>query len=327
MTTADGRWRGQHGIGRFSSEVLGRLEVDRAIERGIRPASLLDPAYVAWSMRDRGREVYYTPGFNAGLRGRYRQILTLHDLIHLDVPAETSSRKRLYYEKIVRPAVRETGRVFTVSEFSRRRVADWAGLDADQVVNVSVGCSFPTASEDELLLKQEQEGDEAAVLFVGNGKPHKNLGLALQAIARLPTTYRLVTVGVDEPTLRRTAASAGVPPERIDRYMGVTEDALRGFYLAASCVAMPSVYEGFGLPALEGMAVGTPTAFVAEAVGETLGELGFPSSNEPDDYAHAMRCAIEAGPQLASKLRDRAANYTWDATAHTVRKTLESFDG
>ncbi len=170
-------------------------------------------------------------------------MLTLHDLIHLDVPAETSVHKRVYYEKIVRPAVRETGRVFTVSEFSRRRVAEWAGLDADQVVNVGVGCSFPTASEDELLLKQERERDEAAVLFVGNGKPHKNLGLALQAIARLPTTYRFVTVGVDEPTLRQAAASAGVPPERIDRHMGVTEDALRGFYLAASCVAMPSVYE------------------------------------------------------------------------------------
>ncbi|WP_421742083.1 glycosyltransferase family 4 protein [Cellulomonas sp.] len=326
MTTADARWRGQHGIGRFATEVLSRVAVDHLLETGVSPASPLDPAYVAWSMRARPGEVFYSPGFNAGLRGRYRQLLTVHDLIHLDVPAETSAQKHAYYRTLVRPAVRRLGRVFTVSEFSRARVAEWAGLDIDQVVNVGVGCSFAPATEEELRQRGARARDESAVLFIGNGKPHKNLGLALRAIARLPDNYRLVTVGVDAPTLRDAAVAARVAPERVESHMGVSDEQLRALYLAASCVAMPSVYEGFGLPALEGAAVGTPTAFVAAAVGEAVGELGFRSSDDPNEYAYAVRTAIDSGPDIAHRLRDRASGYTWDATAETIRRNLQDLD-
>ena len=143
---ADGRWCGAHGIGRFPTEVLARLP-------GVQPLlggesmflSPLDPLWISKKIRKERPRAYFTPGFNPPLFSPVPFVLTLHDLIHLKVPEEGSLLKRLYYERIVKPALFKAFRVLTVSEWSKQEILAWSGLSGERVgavrrQTVEIGC-------------------------------------------------------------------------------------------------------------------------------------------------------------------------------------------
>src|SRR5690349_20497302 len=124
----DARWNGNHGIGRFQREIRARLRRPlRNLHSGPRPGTVLDSLYL--SGRLGGSSLRVSPGFNAALLPRGRQLLTVHDLIHLNYPGEASTLKRRYYSQLVRPAIERAGVVMTVSEFTRGEIVAWLGMD------------------------------------------------------------------------------------------------------------------------------------------------------------------------------------------------------
>lgn len=322
--TWDARWIGTHGIARHATEVTRRLTGSyRHVKPGrVAPTSPVDPIYLRSVLRLGAGDLFVTPGFNAALPGRFRQLLTVHDLIHLRVADESSCVKRAYYEGLVRPVIRSTRRVLTVSEFSRREIIDWSGLDPEDVVTVGNGSSIAAATEDELDARSRAQ--KRTVLFVGNAKPHKNLDLLIAAVRHLPDDVRVVTVGVTPEHVARRCAELGAARGRFDVMPGISDGELRRLYLGAACVALPSTYEGFGLAALEGMATGTPTAYVCEAVDEVVGDQGFRcrSASDGEEFATAVEQAMTLDRAARARLVQESGKFSWAKAAERVERQI-----
>lgn len=304
---------GVHGIGRYSREVVDRL-TPRWTDLGHRlrhplPVDAVNPR----RMSLRRADVVYAPGFNAGV-SRAMQLLTLHDLIHLQVPEESSVLKRLYYEQIVRPAVRRAGMVFTVSETSRQHIEEWLQDPAVEIVDTGNGTSAAFTPDGE-----RWTGRRDHIVYVGNLREHKNVGVVLRALRRVPD-LQLVMITSDRDEAARRITELGIG-DRVEVMSGVDDADLAAVYRGSLGLVMPSRIEGYGLPAAEAIACGTPVAFwsgcasVAEIVG-TSG-IAVASADDVGAWAEAI-VALAAGPRAEPRRRD------WDEVAAVVNARLEA---
>jgi glycosyltransferase involved in cell wall biosynthesis len=262
--------------------------------------------------------LFYSPTFHAAVPhpGSVPQILTIHDVIHLEVTEEGSLLRTQYFQRVVRPAVLRAGLVFTVSEFSRSRITDVLKVPADFVVNVGNGCS-------DVFFEQAPPSldDPPYVLFVGNGRVHKRVDLIAAAARLLPAEVMVKCVGVTAQDIGKFVLQ---PEElrRYDFYSGLTDAELRNLYSGARALAMPSSYEGFGLPAVEALASGTPVVHCCDAVEEIVGRHGVRVPPDGEALAAALERFIYGEPPARDDLRAMARRFTWDNVADSVEKAL-----
>src|SRR4051812_14570148 len=125
----DDRWVGKHGIARFASEVFRRLPPALSMPPGLGPSNPLDPLWTTVQIARFRPDVYFSPGYNPPLSSHAPFVFTLHDLIHLRVADESNAFRRLYYELLVRPALEKAFKVLTVSNFSKREIVEWSGIE------------------------------------------------------------------------------------------------------------------------------------------------------------------------------------------------------
>lgn len=318
----DARWIGAHGIGRFASEVLRRLPEFRQLAGGPKPLSAADPLWLGWKLAVGRPRLFFSPGFNPPPFGSAPFVFTIHDLIHVRIPAEASLAKHLYYRLVVKPACRRAHRVLTVSEYSRTQILEWSGVPPDRVVNVGNGVG-PPFSPDGL---RRQSGCPY-ILYAGNSRPHKGLLTLLQAFRGLPERdLRLVLAGRLGAETAQLAQSLGIG-HRTEIVDSPDDDELASLYRGALALVLPSLMEGFGLPALEAMACGTPViASRAGSLPEVVGDAGV--LVDPLDPA-AIRREIEslqANPERRAAMRsrgiERAQQFTWGNVADKVRAVL-----
>lgn len=314
MILADTRWSGVHGIGRYASEVLSRLSVDWSpLEVGGKPS---DPQDFLRVRRTPGGETIYSPGYN-GFLARSPQVVTVHDLIHLH---PTTNRRAVYlahYSAVLRPIIRRNRLVLTVSETSKRAIEEWVDDDRVQVVNAGNGLS-------EAFYPGEAPADATDALpyflYVGNLRAHKNVDVVFRSLARVPDA-RLVVVMNDRDGAERRAAELGVA-DRVAVRSGLSDPELADLYRGAVATVFPSLVEGFGLPAVESIACGTPVIFWegCESIAEISSGQGFPVGDARDDLAwsEALRTVLADRPRATAP----AASYSWDRTAEIVSKTL-----
>ncbi|WP_460800053.1 glycosyltransferase family 4 protein [Microbacterium sp. GXF0217] len=310
----DDRYRGTHGIGRYASEVLPRLTVpwtDLGLDGT--PFHPTD-AFRAVPSAGAPDAVVYSPGYGALVRAR-RQLLTLHDLIQLQAPGLSRWKFAAYYAGPVRQVVRRAGVVLTVSETSARALREWVRDDAVEIVNAGNGCSDAFRPGD------AADAADPYVLFVGNGRAHKNLDTVLKALA-LARDVRLVAVVPDreigELSARATHHGVGA---RVRWVSGVGDEELAELYRGAAATVMPSTLEGFGLPALESISCGVPVVHWqgCEAVAEIVGERGWAvsSAHDAQEWADALSGAV-----AASRRVDPPEGYDWNRTAAIVSETI-----
>lgn len=314
----DSSWHGRHGIGRFSAEVLRRIRISRRyVASGSHPATAGD-VVATWRLRLGRSDVVFTPGFNAGI-SRARQVLTLHDLIHLSEQDETSMAKRAYYERIVRPVVRRAGTVLTVSEVSRTAIREWVRDDDVQVTNVGNGCS------DLFFLPTDVPRDVSRLLYVGNLKPHKNPTPMFAALAEMPG-MRLTLVTSDGAEAEASAVAFGVR-DRIRIVPSCTDSELRALYAESGALVVPSFREGFGLPAVEALAVGTPVVYwsgcasVAEVVGPHGAAVDDPS--DADEWVQAIAHVL-GGRVGFARPPGWQSRWSWDGVADRIDGALQA---
>lgn len=265
---------------------------------------------------------------------RYRRITTVHDLVPVLMPKVQPLATRLIFKALI-PAARYTAdAVVTVSRASARDLSRYMKIPDHRLFVTPNGVAPPLALEDDEVERLLAEvGVEAPYfLYVGALNPRKNLKRVLEAFSRFEEDRpeaQLVIVGPDTwwagETFARARELRRAGRLKRLRFTGyVAEPTLQALYREAVALVYVSLYEGFGLPALEAMVHGTPviaseTSSIPEAVGDA-GLLVNPCDVEAiyramgDLYGSPER-RIELGRRGVA----RARLFTW---AETARRTL-----
>ncbi len=322
----DDRWIGTHGIGRFAAEVIPRLPQYFSMPAWISPTSPIDPFWTSFQIKRMRPDVYFSPGFNAPAKSRSPFIFTIHDLIHLHMDGESSVAKRRYYEWIVRPAIHKAYRVVTVSNFSKGEILEWAGVEPEKVLVAYPGAGSAFTPDGPC-----HREDRPYVLYVGNRKPHKNIGRMMRAFSAtgLAPDVLLLLSGHADGATRRLIQDARVARSAV-RFVGnIPDELMAGYYRGAMALLIPSLYEGFGLPALEAMACGTPVlAGHSASLPEVVGEAGLlVDPKDETELADGIRRIVADSyfrETLSAKGLGRAREFSWNLTAKEVTEVLRS---
>jgi glycosyltransferase involved in cell wall biosynthesis len=235
-------------------------------------------------------------------------------------------------------AAEKADRIITTSNFSRLEMHRHLNCDISQVDVVHLGHDpvfHPHSNQYLDPFFAERIGEKPYILYVGNTEPRKNLAGLLEAFMLLENQVEsrllLVSAKPSAPTwserLRgKTDPLKGSISRLEDRLIwleGIDDATLAELYRRSQVFVMPSFYEGFGLPLLEAMACGAPTAAArAASLPEVGGEVPYWFvPDDPVDIARAILEAIdspngEGGPE-------RATDFTWEASAGELSKILE----
>jgi glycosyltransferase involved in cell wall biosynthesis len=189
----------------------------------------------------------------------------------------------------------------------------------------------PLGEVDEVLLGRYRLPERALVLCLGATRAKKNLAAVLHGVAalhaRAGARVHLVVTGPDTPDLRRDLGLA----QRLGlaRFLStpgtVEEEHLPGLLRLATAVPVLSHSEGFGLPALEAHACGTPAIVPAgSAAAEAAGPLALTCDPaDPESVADALALAVERREDLRFEVPESVADRTWSRTAERVADLWE----
>lgn len=277
----------------------------------------------------RDAALFWSTHYNFPLAARQPVVVTIHDVGHLRLPEYTRSVVRHGYAKLMfRMVRRRAAGVLFDSAFSRDEFTALVGPASGNagVVHLGVDASW-----------FQPEGGAPPIgqpyfVYVGNIKPHKNLGVLLDAFDRVRTELdcRLAIIGRSEhfrtpdPAIRERLARA-----QDVSLLGELDDAeVRSYVRHAVALISPSLYEGFGLPPLEAMAIGCPAivsrvASLPEVCGDAAAYF---DPRDPSALAELM-LGVARDPAKRRRLVERGGahvrKFDWDATARATHAVLE----
>lgn len=250
-------------------------------------------------------------------------IVTIHDLAVLRFPELFRPARRIYQQAFIRQSVRRAALIIAVSEHTRRDLIDLLGVPEERIRVIypilEERFSRPCSADAVHQFRQRRQLPEQMILCLATLEPRKNIGRLIDAYhllkreTQLPHTLVLAGArGWYYQTLIEQVRRLGL--EDAVRFVGyVPEEEKMLWYHAADLSVYPSRYEGFGLPAAEGMACGVPvvtsnTSSLPEVVGDDA-EFGERAALTvaPDDteaLARAMQQGLSDQP-LRQLLRER----------------------
>jgi len=312
------------------------------LPRFILKVLLQDQTYWPVLLRRARLDVVHTPIFAGMVCAPRPYVLTVHDLIPLRLP-ETLTRSAAWYWRTILPrAVARAEVIITVSEFSRREICTHFGLPPERVVSIPLGVDarFQKVRERERLsaVRCRYRLPEDFLLFVGIASARKNIERLVRALAALPRAQRdatrLVLAGPaswDHAGLERVLDRSGIA-DRVQLLGIVADDDLPALYSLARGAVNLSVYEGFGLPALEALACGAPLLCAnTSAFPEVVADCAL--MVDPTDEAAvtaALATLLAGGSEVAGRATRgiaRAAEFTWRRTAEATLAVYERVAG
>lgn len=283
-------------------------------------------AELAW----RGLDIFHSPDFIAPYRAAKRHIITVHDLTFLHYPQYLTADSRRYYNEQIAASCQHADHILSVSKATKRDLIEMINVP-DSKITVQphgAGQQYRPMNHDETepirqTLDLPQEG---YILHVGTWEPRKNIIGLLKGykllLEKMPDAPSILLVGragwlFDE-------AKAEIDALGINQHIlwrdNVSDSQLPAVYNMALLNTSISHYEGFGMPALEGMACGiVPIVSNRSSLPEVVGDIGLlVNPNEPENIAEALEKALTDSQwreENSQKAIERAKHFTWQRSA------------
>jgi glycosyltransferase involved in cell wall biosynthesis len=260
-----------------------------------------------------------------------RQVVTIHDAGPFSTPQAYTLAYRSYYKILEKILARKAVHLITDSEFSRQELIRYLRVPERKISRVWLsGDHILRFDRDDAVLERYGLLSGKYILAVGSRNPNKNLHGLMRAYAHLPASeVCLAIVGGSNSTIFARS------PDLADSVMelGFVEDAdLRTLYEHAACFVFPSFYEGFGIPPLEALTLGTPVIVSrAASLPEIFGEAAtYCDPHSPEDIARQISRVLqnktphrEAAMLHASRFTwERCARQTWDVLLQALDLTI-----
>jgi glycosyltransferase involved in cell wall biosynthesis len=323
-----------HGSGIYVRRLLAALRASPlaghelwAIEDGGRaPEVVWEQVTLPRMLRDRDASLVHCPDSFLPLRRTCPAVLTVHDLAFAAVPGDMRGLTGWKYRTLVPRAARSAERVICPSRFTADDVSERFGVPADKIRVIPEAPALP-------------EGAAAPpagpyLLSVGDLRPKKNLPRLIDAYRLLRDEgfgHRLILAGVDAAGMAGELRRAAAPhPLELSGY--VEDSVLDALLRGADALVLPSLYEGFGLVALDAMARGCPVVLArAGALPETGGDAAvYFDPHDAQDLADAVRRVIEDPDEhrrLSDAGRAHAAGFSWAQAAAATAAVYEELLG
>lgn len=313
---------------------------NRAVKGALPPALnrlLLVNRWLPGELRKHEIEILFIPFQLALMSSPVPQVVVMHDLRALRLPATSSFLARAFLQQYVRPALRRADRIIAVSESTKQDLRNLWQLSEDAIDVVYEGfdrATFHPYGDERLAATRNRHGitDQYAI-YVGTFARHKNLRVALETLAivrmKFPE-FEFVVAG------RRDAGDFAAFIDRVKhlklqgcvRVLGyVANDELGPLIAGARAFLFPSLYEGFGLSALEAMACGTPVlASNVASLPEVVGSGGYLlDPQDPHLWAETLTELIADETnfeEIRARALRQAARFHWDKTVDSLQKII-----
>jgi glycosyltransferase involved in cell wall biosynthesis len=302
----------------------------QGIRAANRPARILwEQTFLPWDARRRGIQVLFNPGFTAPFLSSCPNVTVIHDLQHKRHPEHFRWFDLPFWRIMLFGAVHRSRKLIAVSSATADDLVRFYTIPRERIVMVPHG-----VDERFFSIARERDSTEPLILCVSTLHPHKNLDMLLVAFARFRAAhpeFRLTIAGLrgfyaDE--LERRRAQLGLA-ETV-RFTGwIPREELYELFGRASAFLYPSCFEGFGMPILEALAAGIPSACSdLEPMRSVAGQAALlfdPASVE------SIRRAIESvtgDEELRRQLTEagplRASQFSWENAARTTLDALLS---
>ncbi|MCA1667341.1 MAG: glycosyltransferase family 4 protein, partial [Thermomicrobia bacterium] len=291
---------------------------------------------LAWAMACHRPDVLFVPAHVVPIIHPRATVVTIHDLGYRRFPEAHTARSRRYLDWSTRWSVRAARRVIAVSGATRDDLVTMLKVPNEKITVVHHGVRPITARPPDAAVQATLARlgiSRPYVLFLGTIQPRKNLQQLIRAFrqvvdAGLPQT--LVIAGrmgwLAEPI--RAAVTAGGLAGRVHFAGYVADDDLPALYTGADAFTLPSLAEGFGMPALEALAYGVPVvASATTSLPEIVGDAGL--LVDPLDEAALGAAVVRALTDNALRARlakagpARAAQFSWERCARETLAVLE----
>jgi len=291
-------------------------------------------------------DIFFAPFYISPWTVPCRMVLTVHDMmdrsfpdIFAHHPFPVSSLLKVFYRIVTWRSIKNASCIIAVSEFTKQEILRYHSIPGDKIVTIHEGVNnkFKQVTEADILykIKTKYNLPSEYVLFLGTTKYYKNIHRLLEGFAhhiknKPKGEMQLVIAGmrnVLQSDLMRMAEYLGIS-ERISFVGAIEEDDLAALYSGAKVFILPSLYEGFGLPALEAMACGTPVIVSnVSSLPEIVGNAAFfVNPYDAIDIYRALDMVL-SNPALQQNLRqlglEHVKKFSWDTA---VKKTLDIFE-
>jgi len=275
-------------------------------------------------------DLFWSPHYNIPLAYSGKLLVTIHDVFHLEMEGNLH---KLFYAKLMFYAIsRKADAILCVSRFTKSQLLKHIKYDASSIFSIPNGVNAEWFS----ISKQRIKHTRPYLLYVGNVKPHKNLVRLLKSYKLICNfiPHDLIIVGKKEGFItgdQTVIEMATHLKERVIFTGYVNQNELQQYFINATALIFPSLYEGFGLPAIEAMACRCPVvASNAASLPEVCGDAAIyfnPYSIEEmaEKLLHITK-DVALRNRLIEKGLERAKHFLWqksaDATLEAIYKVL-----